>query len=217
MNINTCAYVQELIFEGFASSLGRYFFPPAREGEPEGWALLDAEHQRWHRLRASIRDQAVSEHALIRQVRGGEEGEVGGGQRGRGDLPQGLMTAICVKFRMVPGPATAELRGRSCQLHCVALDVQVECCREGERGREGILACIRARIDRYIDHADIQICRIIRHRLQEAEREGRVAAAWDAAQQDAEMASECGGNGTKGGGELSAGGFYCCLRQHAAV
>ena len=111
--IYTLAHMQELIFEGFASSLGRYFFPPAREGEPEGWALLDAEHQRWRRLRASIRDQAVSEHALMRQVRGGEEGGGGRGERGRGDLPQGLMTAICVKFRMVPGPATAELRSRS--------------------------------------------------------------------------------------------------------
>ena len=36
--IYTLAHMQELIFEGFASSLGRYFFPPAREGEPEGWA-----------------------------------------------------------------------------------------------------------------------------------------------------------------------------------
>ena len=37
---------KELIFDGFASQLGRYVFPPAK-GDLEGWSLLLSEHDRW--------------------------------------------------------------------------------------------------------------------------------------------------------------------------
>ena len=59
-----------------------------------------------------MREEAATSHAQLRKegrwaVPDGEDSREGG------SLPQGLITAICVKYKRVPGPQTSALRARS--------------------------------------------------------------------------------------------------------
>ena len=53
---------------------------------------------------SQVRETAASEHAQLRN-------NLGAGVK-EGEIPQGLITAICVHYSMVPGPETSELRRR---------------------------------------------------------------------------------------------------------
>jgi len=120
----------EMVFPAFFAQLGAYRFPdPA-----QGWTLLEAEHARWRELQAQARadyerdaaaraaaraeEQAVGgAGGAGKEAGGGEGGAKGGrgvgkgGRSGRGvDIPQGLMTAVCLRHSLFPSPATVELR-----------------------------------------------------------------------------------------------------------
>jgi hypothetical protein len=129
----------EMVFPAFFAQLGAYRFPePAPDAQ--GWALLEAEHARWRELQAQARadyERNAAARAAARvegQAAGGAGGAGGadgagkearagggganggrgvgkGGRNGRGfDIPQGLMTAVCVRHSLFPSPATVELR-----------------------------------------------------------------------------------------------------------